>query len=320
MDPAVGSLSTGLVSGIGNLGLGIGNLIQQSDSNKRNLQFQKDVFNYQKQLQREIFQREDSAIQRRASDIASAGGNPAMAWETGSGAQAGNIVGVDTPQEGKLDYGNLISSSLGQISGGIEQFMQFKTADAQIKRMEADTSLVKAEVITEGIRQKQIQMETAKTAQEKSKLKAEIDSLNYTLDYSINHNLRPGDNNSSIYNSAKDMLSEILSVIPDSFDNFDDNTLLGVVKDIGLAVIPGFAGLKIANLGRKGIIAALKFLKKNKGINNLQDFYGTYYRLTGKAPSKHEVELFKQGITQQVEYKGNSKSYYYRKYNTDRGR
>lgn len=316
MDPATASLATGLVSGIGNLGLGIGNTILQSKSNQKNLDFQKDVFNYQKQLQREIFQREDNAIQRRASDIAAAGGNPATAWESGNGAQAGNIVGVDTPQEANLDISNLLNSSLGQISGGIQQFMQFKINDAQIKRMEADTTLVKAEVITEAIRQKQIEMDTAKSEAEKLKIKAEIETLNYTLDYSINHNLRPGDSNNNIYNSAKDMLSEIMSVIPDNFETMDDNTLLGVIGDIGLAVLPGFAGLKIANLGRKAIIRALKFIKKNKGVNNLQDFYGTFYRLTGRAPNKNEVELFKNGVTQKVDMPNqNPKSYYYRKYN-----
>lgn len=316
MDPATASLATGLVSGIGNLGLGIGNTILQSKTNQKNLDFQKDVFNYQKQLQREIFQREDNAIQRRASDIAAAGGNPATAWETGNGAQAGNIVGVDTPQQGNLDISNLLNSSLGQISGGIEQFMQFKMNDVQIKRMEADTSLINAEVITEAIRQKQIEMDTAKSEAEKLKIKSEIDNLNYTLDYSINHNLRPGDSNSSIYNSIKDMVSEVISVIPDNFESMDHNTLLGVIGDIGLAILPGFAGLKVANLGRKAIIKALKFIKKNKGVNNLQDFYGTFYRLTGRAPNKYEVELFKNGVTQKVNMPNqNPKSYYYRKYN-----
>lgn len=318
MDAAASSLVTGLVGGIGNLGLGIYNSINQSQLSKKNLRFQRDVLNYNKQLQREIFQREDNAIRRRSTDIAAAGGNPAMAWETGNGAGVGQSVPTEAPQEQPVDYSQLLNSSLSQISGGIQQYQQFKMQDAQIKRMEADTSLVNAEVITEVIRQKQLELQNSKTIAEKQKIQAEIDSLNYTLDYSINHNIRPNDNNSSIYTSVKDMMSEVLSVIPDNFDNMDETTLLSIVKDIGLAVIPGFAGLKIAKFGRKAIASALKFLKKNKGINNLQDFYGTFYRLTGRAPNKEEVDLFKQGVTQNIDYKGNPKSYYYRKYNIGR--
>lgn len=303
-----------IISSLGQLGTGIYNSIYNTKVSERNYKFQKDVFNYQKQLQREIFQREDNAIRRRAADIAAAGGNPATAWETGSGAGAGQSIPVSAPQQEQVDYNALMGSSLAGIPGAIQQFQQFQLTSAQIKRMEADTSLVNAEVITESIRQKQLELQSAKTIEEKNKIKAEIESLNYTLDYSINHNLRPNDNNNTIYNSAKDMLNEVISVIPDRFDSMDSKTLLGVAADIGLTVLPAFAGLKFASLGKKALASALKFLKKQNGINNLQDFYGTFYRLTGRAPNKHEIELFKNGVTQKIDNRP-SKSYYYRKYN-----
>ena len=101
-----------IISGVGGIGIGIANSIQNAEINKKNYELQKDWQNYQKQLQREIFQREDSAIQRRASDIASAGGNPAMAWETGNGASAGSVVDTSAPQQAPYDYSQFMNSSL----------------------------------------------------------------------------------------------------------------------------------------------------------------------------------------------------------------
>ena len=98
-----------IISGVGGIGVGIANSVQNAQINKKNYELQKDWQNYQKQLQREIFQREDSAIQRRASDIAAAGGNPAMAWETGNGASAGSIVDTSAPQQAPHDYSQLMN-------------------------------------------------------------------------------------------------------------------------------------------------------------------------------------------------------------------
>lgn len=121
-----------IISGIGGIGIGIANSFSNAEINKKNYELQKDWQNYQKQLQREIFQREDSAIQRRASDIAAAGGNPAMAWETGNGAGAGSIVDTSAPQQSPYDYSQLMNSSLAMFAGGLKQFQEARLIDAQI--------------------------------------------------------------------------------------------------------------------------------------------------------------------------------------------
>lgn len=70
---------------------------QNYDVAMQNLDFQKENLDYQKALQQQIFEREDTALQRQAQDASALGINP-LSLAGGSGAGAGSVVSTSAPQ------------------------------------------------------------------------------------------------------------------------------------------------------------------------------------------------------------------------------
>ena len=275
-----------IISGIGGIGIGIGNSIQNAQINKKNYELQKDWQNYQKQLQREIFQREDSAIQRRAADIAAAGGNPAMSWETGSGSPAGSIVDTSAPQQAPYDYSQLMNSSLAMFAGGLKQFQEARLIDAQIKNLSAVTDKTDAETITEEIRQLQIKALTAKTNEEKNLYIQEIKEKEHNLELSKSGDLRTTDPKLSLYNTVEDYINR---VIPDDIDNLNSSDLFKIAMEAGLLFLPGFGAIKA---GSKLIPLGLKILKRVGIPKDTKGFIKFFKDVFKKEPTKEQIKKF----------------------------
>lgn len=275
-----------IISGIGGIGTGIANSITNAEINKKNYELQKDWQNYQKQLQREIFQREDSAIQRRASDIAAAGGNPAMAWESGNGAGAGSIVDTSAPQRALDDYSQIMNSSLAMFAGGLKQFQEAKLIDAQIKNLNSVTSKTDAETITEEIRQLQVKALTAKTNEEKNLYIQEIKEKEHNLELSKAGDLRTTDPKLSMYNTIEDYFNRI---IPDNVDNLNSADLFKIGMEVGLFAIPGFGAIKA---GSKLIPLGLKMLKRIGIPKDTKSFIKFFKDVFKKEPTKEQIKKF----------------------------
>lgn len=113
-----------------------------------NLGFQQGVFDWQRRAQNITWLREDSAVQRRAEDMAKAGINPLMA--AGNPASTSAPVKLDAPQ---LDIDAMTKASPGAaMNAGLEKTLQaltmskdFAVKDAQIQLAQAQANKTNAE-------------------------------------------------------------------------------------------------------------------------------------------------------------------------------
>ena len=94
---ALGSVASAALPGVSSLIDTLGNMRNTDRTNQtnkdianQNLQFQNENLQYQKDLQKQIFAREDNAVQRRVDDLVAAGLSPTLA--AGSAANAGQAI------------------------------------------------------------------------------------------------------------------------------------------------------------------------------------------------------------------------------------
>lgn len=113
---------SGAIKGIADTGISIWQTVEGKRQSDRNYELQKENFDYQKALQEKIFQREDTSVQRRRSDLEAAGLNPNLA--AGSSAGAGSVVSTSAPQR-DASWIDKLKSNLDFVNS-IEQIKQQK--------------------------------------------------------------------------------------------------------------------------------------------------------------------------------------------------
>ncbi len=298
-----------IIGGVGNFATGIANTVIGSKYSKKNYELQRDMANYQKELNRTIMQREDNAVQRRSKDIAAAGGNPALAYLNGvspAGA-GGSISSPNAPQydtssiqKGISDLGNSFNT-VGQIEANVIRNRQMKT---DIEKVNADISKTKAETMTEFYRRLSIIENTAKTRSEKEKIREQKRELTHNLDWFIKKDLPTNASMPSALNYMHGFMEDLTS---NTSDLKDKAMVVGEV--IGAAVL-GRAALGALQKGWKVIKQtpgatkrAYEYVKTHGMINgrNYKDFLdyslnGLKFNKTGKIDPDKEFLVKPQGF------------------------
>lgn len=137
-----------------------------------NLGSQNSNLKYQRELQERIFQREDTAYQRAAADLAQAGLSKTLA--AGSGSASGSVVNTSAPQ----------SDTFGRMA----QAMNLNQVAATTKKIESETAnnilqgdLIKAQIPSELYRQNLMKAQEALITGQTSFLGVQTEQVKATI-------------------------------------------------------------------------------------------------------------------------------------------
>lgn len=132
------------ITGIGNLGLNATGLYLDNKMNQQNLQLQKEQFEYQKNLQQQVFNREDTAYQRAKSDAVSAGFSPLVAAGVSAGG-SGSVVSTTAPQ-GQSNMQMGLAQMIPSLSAGLDlerKRVENENIEAQTEKTNQETAFSK---------------------------------------------------------------------------------------------------------------------------------------------------------------------------------
>ncbi|UPW41608.1 DNA pilot protein [Peromfec virus RodF8_42] len=297
----------GIIGAVGNLATGIANTVLQDKYSRLNYQLEKDKFNYQKEYDRTVMQREDNATQRSASDIAAAGGNPALAYSNGV-VQAPTSSSSNVSDAPHFD-GSGIGNALSSVGGAFNAINQIETdilnrkmINAEIDRVHSDISRTDAETMTEKFRQLNYVAETARTNEEKALAEARKTELLYnTAQYQ-----KFGMPTNTQYPSTMNYFEKTANLLSRKLTDVDDEIgmtygdMLNILVTAGLFAIPGSRALKYVFKGGRLAPALIRrsydYIKAH-GINgvrkNRKDFVDFIFNGIPKNDKQYKVHYDK---------------------------
>lgn len=149
----IGSIASAALPGVSSLIDTLGNMRNTDKTNQtnkdianQNLQFQNENLQYQKDLQKQIFAREDNAVRRRVDDLVAAGLSPTLA--AGSAANAGQAIETqalhnDYSPKTMPTYG--LSSMIGAGLDALKAVGELNRQKSEIEYLQNQSANVKAD-------------------------------------------------------------------------------------------------------------------------------------------------------------------------------
>lgn len=122
-----------VMSGLGGAIKSLYNFHNQNQEKEYNRSMNERDFQYQQDLQQQIFEREDTAVQRRAADLEAAGLNPVLAQ--GSAAGAGAVVG-------RSNTGGSAVPQVGSMLDTVAAMQQIRNQVQQTKNAKIEESIL----------------------------------------------------------------------------------------------------------------------------------------------------------------------------------
>ncbi|WP_276751635.1 hypothetical protein [Treponema succinifaciens] len=283
---AIGGFASAALPGVSSLIDTLGNMRNTDKTNQvnkdianQNLQFQNENLQYQKDLQKQIFAREDNAVQRRVDDLVAAGLSPTLA--AGSAANAGQAIETqalhnDYSPKTMPTYG--LSSMIGAGLDALKAVGELNKQKSEIEYLQNQSKNVQADTANKLI--------FGENAGEWYKLR------NYGLDL---RNKNQGFNNEILERTKENQIKSLqykTDLLNNElwWSNADiewsnrngglDRSKLYTMTQPGLAGVMGLAGEALANQGVRSTIGLLHEIGQigsdilQSGKEKVKDFFG----------------------------------------------
>lgn len=126
------------------------NYDRNAQISKKNLEFQKQQFDYQKALNAQQMAREDTAYSRKVADLRAAGLNPALAL-SGGGMSTSPLRAGEAPQQQAVERKYTPVDYRYPVGEAMERMFLLRAQEANISKTRSEQALLDARTINEAL-------------------------------------------------------------------------------------------------------------------------------------------------------------------------